>query len=326
MSEAQKLTPVCAYDVRADGTAVEVTDDWPGVVCAPGFSYRWVHCDISDEALPDWLSEHLEPVPVAALLQSETRPRCDQFHGGVLLNLRGVNMNPGQTADDMVSLRLWIVKDLIISARIRKVWAVDAIRQQVSANDGPGTAGAFLCRLTQNLTDRIEAVSLQMEEATDNHEDAALESEHTAGTTTELAQLRRSAAKIRRYMGPQRDALSRLYTLDTDILTEANAVDLRETANLTMRAVEELHTVSERLASLQEHLDAKHNQAIGRNGYVLSIVAAIFLPLGFLTGLFGVNVAGMPGVDWPNAFAALSVISAGIGIALYLVFRWMKWL
>ena len=47
------------------------------------------------------------------------------------------------------------------------------------------------------------------------------------------------------------------------------------------------------------------------------MVAAIFLPLGFLTGLFGVNLAGMPGVDWPWAFAALAGVTAALGLGLW---------
>ncbi len=63
-----------------------------------------------------------------------------------------------------------------------------------------------------------------------------------------------------------------------------------------------------------------------RNSYVLSIVAAIFLPLGFLTGLFGVNIGGMPGTEAALAFWLLTSVSVVIGIALFLIFKFSKWL
>ncbi len=100
---------------------------------------------------------------------------------------------------------------------------------------------------------------------------------------------------------------------------------MREVANRTFRPVEELDATRDRLASLRSHVDSLHAARIGRQGFVLSVVAAIFLPLGFLTGLFGVNVAGMPGIDTPWAFAVLAVGSAAIGVALYPMFRLMRW-
>jgi zinc transporter len=50
---------------------------------------------------------------------------------------------------------------------------------------------------------------------------------------------------------------------------------------------------------------------MNRNMYVLAIVAGVFLPLGLLTGLLGINVGGIPGADTPWAFAAVAV---GLGV------------
>jgi len=64
---------------------------------------------------------------------------------------------------------------------------------------------------------------------------------------------------------------------------------------------------------------------LNKNMYVLSVVAAIFLPLGFLTGLLGINVGGMPGADNTDAFwifCGLLVIVVGLQV---LLFKKMKW-
>jgi len=65
---------------------------------------------------------------------------------------------------------------------------------------------------------------------------------------------------------------------------------------------------------------------MNRNMYVLSIVATIMLPLGFFTGLLGVNVDGIPGQETPWAFAALCAI-LGVLIVLELwLFKRLRWL
>ncbi len=60
--------------------------------------------------------------------------------------------------------------------------------------------------------------------------------------------------------------------------------------------------------------------------YTLSIVAAIFLPLGLLTGLLGINVGGIPGTESKWAFTLVAVILIGIAVGLLVWLKKIKWL
>ena len=68
------------------------------------------------------------------------------------------------------------------------------------------------------------------------------------------------------------------------------------------------------------------SERINQRMYVLSIVAAIFLPLGFFTGLMGINVGGMPGVERDMAFWMVVAMCVGLTVVLGILFRWKKWL
>ncbi|MBU2941561.1 zinc transporter ZntB [Shimia thalassica] len=316
--------PICAFAVSSDGVSrpIALPSDLQTLSKTDG--YVWLHFDVGDPAFEAWLMHQL-PVTVAkALVASETRPRCDRVENGLVVNLRGVNMNPGADAEDMVSLRLWVTEGLIVSARVRKVWAVDAIRQQMEAGQAPVSTTLFLAELAHGLTRRIEKVSLTLAEETDAFEEHALSPSTTLAA--ELAGLRQSVIKLRRFVRPQSEAIAEL--ADGKIWPlEAHSTNLfLETANQTARTMEELEATSDRLRAVQDHLDMLHMSALGRNSYVLSIVAAIFLPLGFLTGLFGVNVGGMPGVDAALGFWAVTISSILIGFVLFFVFRHLKWL
>ncbi|SMX41878.1 zinc transporter ZntB [Actibacterium lipolyticum] len=320
----RSLSPLAAFDINEDGRATAITEAWPDAKPGTGARWRWLHLELSDPNMATWVQEHLPPVAANALVQAETRPRCDAHDGGIILNLRGVNMNPGQETDDMVSLRLWVTDRLIVSSRLRKIFAVDEIRKEAVAGTAPASPDAFLQRLVEGLTDRLEAVSLSLEDATDALEDAILEEDDLQATA--LAPTRRKVIRIRRYVGPQREALHRLTQSDNILVGPHSRQLLAESANRATRIVEELDSVSARLTALQDHLYAEHSARMSRNGYVLSVVAAIFLPLGFLTGLFGMNVAGMPGTEWAHAFAVVSMIMALIGVGLFALFRVLKWL
>ncbi|SHG61312.1 zinc transporter ZntB [Cognatishimia maritima] len=318
---SKTITPIAAFDITPDAVT-PVTSDWPAP--APVAGYRWLHFDLNHQDFADWVADHMPEIAGLALQQSETRPRCEMTEDGLILNLRAVNLNPESAPEDMVSLRMWITETTIVSARLRKVWAVDAIRQKAVEGKAPESLGQFLAELTHKLTHRIETVSVGLGEDIDQLEDDLENGVHLRADR--LNSLRQTVIKFRRFINPQREAIAELSGLDSWVFSARELGLLRETSNRTRRIVEELDALRDRLSAMQDHIEAERAHALTRNSYVLSVVAAIFLPLGFLTGLFGVNVAGMPGTETDMAFWLLTLGSVASGVALFLIFKFAKWL
>ena len=312
--------PLCVFDIFPDGSTQVPAD----MALTGQAAYRWWHFDLSDPMLETWARQHLHPIPTGALIQPKTRPRCDRFEGGLMLNLRGINLNAGQAADEMVSVRIYADEDVLITVRRNKVFAIDAIRQRAVAQDAPPNPAAFLENLIERLTDRVDEHVATIDARTDVYE-VSLEDKNSL-MPRDLPENRRSVIRLRRYLEPQRAALSRLSTLNAPLIPAESAMRLHELANRAANAVEELDEQQGRLISVQEEHDANIAQRQARHGYVLSAAAAIFLPLGFLTGLFGVNVGGMPGVDSPQAFVVLSLAMIFLGILMVVLLRLVRWL
>ena len=312
--------PICVFDIARDGRASVPSDtDLTG----PG-RYRWWHFDLTDPVFPDWVRSHLPAIPAGALLQTETRPRCDRFEAGLILNLRGINMNEGADADEMISVRMWAADDVIVTVRRRKVFAIDEIRQACAAGEAPATPADFLERLIEGLTRRVEIHIDSIQEITDFYEDD-LEDPGTQPPHA-LPETRRSIIRLRRYLEPQRMALNKLVDVNLPIMPEPNALQLRELANRSTLAVEELDELRDRLTSVQDEHDTNVAQRQARHSYVLSVAAAIFLPLSFITGLFGVNLGGIIGASDPDAFAILCLSMLGLAIAMIIFLRWVRWI
>jgi zinc transporter len=321
------LDPILAFDIYADGTARAVDELRPRAEPAEGAIWRWLHCDRSSPSFARWSAEHL-PAPVrAALLLAETRPQGDLMAEGLLVVLRGMNLNPGEDEEDMVAIRLWVGQRLVVSTRLRRIFALDTLRAGFEAGHGLPTPGALLARLADRLTAPIEETAGELEDKTDALEEALFEpdSDHLRDSETGLSRLARSVLKIRRHMAPQRDALHRIAGYDVPLIGTEERYMLRDVSSRTTRVVEELDGIRDRLMSLRAHIDSLHAARIGRNGYVLSIVASVFLPLGFLTGLFGVNLGGIPGSRSSVGFFYLTGALALIGVAVWALLRWRRW-
>lgn len=287
----------------------------------------WLHLNYSDAQARDWLlRSDLLGKPVAeALLDEATRPRVLHHGTGLLLTLRGVNLNPGAEPEDMVSIRLWIEENRIISTRKRRLRSVKEIQSMLEAGEGPRSSGEFLAMLLKLMTDNIGAVIEELEDRMAEVEEQIV-AHHGAKAREALADLRRQAIALRRYLAPQREALSRLSAERVPWMIPDDHFRIRETADELIRHIENLDAVRERAALAHEEFVNHASEQLNRRMFMLSVVTVIFLPLGFLTGLFGINVGGIPGSESPWGFAAfcLGVVLAGAGI--FLIFKRSRWL
>lgn len=286
----------------------------------------WVHIDVADVASADWLTRQSElpATAIEALLAGETRPRSTFSNHGLLIVLRGVNTNPGADPEDMVSVRVWIDANRIITSRRRQLLSIQDVRKSLATGEGPESPGAFLGALVERLADRIGDFVDSIEERMDSAEEE-IASGRSFGFRQRLSALRRQIAHVRRFLAPQRDALDRLNRQSCEWLTELDAHALRQESDRITRYLEDLDLGKERAIVVQEELLSQIAQEQNARMYVLSVVAAIFLPLTFVTGLLGMNVGGLPGLESKLGFVWSVVIMSVAAAGLIIFFRWKKW-
>ncbi|WP_372777371.1 zinc transporter ZntB [Litorivivens sp.] len=293
----------------------------------PEQGLMWLHFDYSKPDVQRWISEEsgLDPVTVSALLAEDTRPRASVTGKSLLMSLRGVNLNPGADPEDMVSIRLWSDGQRIVSSRRRRLLSMDDIVGQIRSGNGPRTAAEFITVLAARLTARMHDAIEELEDDVAELEEAVL-TESRQAMRTELSAMRRELIALRRYIAPQREALSRIQLEAPGWFDDLQKLRMRELADRLMLYVEILDSVRERAGVAQEELVNQMSEEANRRMYVLSIVAAIFLPLGFFTGLLGINVGGMPGADSGWAFWAVCAICVTVVVWEVLLFRKKRWL
>jgi zinc transporter len=292
-------------------------DQW-----APEQGLLWLDVDQDNKGGQAWLARHPRDT---ILLAGETRPRSLADADGLAVVLRGINMNPGAVPDDMVAIRMAFDDNRIVTARRRRVLSINDMRDETLAGKGPKTAGEFLVMLNRHLSGRIESAIENIEQMIESL-DTRVSSGSADNVRVDLGVVRRQAAAIRRHLAPQREALDRIARANGDVLLENEVFELREEANHLTRQIEDLDLARENALVTQEELMNRVAMEQNSRMYVLSVVAAIFLPLTFVTGLLGMNVAGLPGTEDPNGFLYSSLIMVACLAALIGYFRLRRWL
>ncbi|MBT1444299.1 zinc transporter ZntB [Shewanella sp. JM162201] len=285
----------------------------------------WVHLNYHSRDAREWLqSTDLPKLEIDALLSRDTRPRAISGEGGLLLALRGVNLNPESAPEDMVALRLFADKSRVISTCRRGLQSVTEIGNDIRARVGPSSPSEVILALCERLTLRKTEFIDSLEEKLDDLEELVV-SGNAKDLRNDIAELRRQTVTVRRYLAPQREAFSTLQTETGHLFKKSEQLRMREIRDRLTRAIEDLDALKDRASVTQEELMGRQSEELNTRLYFLSLVTAVFLPLGFLTGLLGVNIGGIPGADTPWAFAAFCGLLVLLVVVQLLLFYRKRW-
>lgn len=311
------------FAYRVKGTAaVQVSLD---EALGPGCELVWVHLTSNDEEAQDWLSASagLADFIVDALTATETRPRCDQIGDGAFLNLRGRSSDEMSMSDPLASVRIWAVAGHVYSVTRHPLTALDLVLEAVSggAIHDPGDLIAeFAAAITTELDPEVADLGDLLDDC-----EADLDADRVFELRRAVTKVRVQSIGYRRFLAPQRAAIEKLAALPVAWLQDDDRMHLSAAADRAARMAEELESIRERSALMHEALTDLRAEQIDQRALIISVVAMIFLPLTFLTGLLGMNVKGIPYADRPWAFDGVVWVCVAVAVVIAAYFIRRHW-
>jgi len=289
-------------------------------------NFVWLHLNGAADDVDGLLAQvaHIPAPVLAALKAQETRPRCASFGHGALVNMRGLGDPSAIDGDPLVSIRIWAQSRLAISLSYRGLGIFDRLVEQMLSGRF-ADPGDLISATAIEITEALDPEIADLGDALDSIECSVLD-EGKTGERYRVAELRTTAIAYRRFLAPQRQALERLMTLQESWVEPDDRMHLQEAADRCARMVEELEAVRERAALVHEALTDLRAEHMNRQALVLAVVALIFLPLTFVTGLLGMNVDGIPFAHRPWAFWGVVLFCLATGGAVAVWFKATRWL
>ncbi|EAQ31062.1 zinc transporter ZntB [Idiomarina baltica] len=283
----------------------------------------WFHFQRDVEGINEWLKAADIPEPIIdAMLEEDTRPRFQRLKDGFVLLLRGVNLNEGAQPEDMMSLRILYYKETVYTFRKHHFKAVAHIRDDLQNQQGPESLNDFLVHLVEQLNQKIEDVIDDIELNVEQMEAEGFD--NTAEQQKKLAVMHRRLLRLNRFIRPQLAALDK-FTSESEKWIDAELHQwLLNERDTTQRLLEQIDLMLEQVWMQREQIQQAVAEKMNRNTYWLSVIAGVFLPLSFLTGVFGINIGGMPGVENTSAFEIFCWILLGIAVVEFLLLRRLR--
>jgi zinc transporter len=282
----------------------------------------WLHFNLSDARARRWLlqASFVPPVLREVLERHEGNRAVELTDNGLLLVISDFTYEEDSDPSEVGTLWCLATEHRLITARLHPLKSADELRARLR-DGGAATSGIELLRQLLDLrTGRLKRLAEEMTELLDHVEDEILAG-NIKQQREQLGRTRRLCAWLRRQFNPEHSDMNKLLRRPVEQLSAADRDHLQEYNDALGFVLEEIAECYERAKLLQEELSSRVAENTGRNLYVLSILTAVLLPMTLVTGVFGMNVAGLPGMQDPGAFVkVLWLILASGAVTLALLF------
>ncbi len=274
----------------------------------------WLHLDGRGAEAREWVNaqDSIPHAVKASLMAFETRPRTELIGDGALVNFRSLGKTPEDDPDPLVSTRFWVESGRVTTISMRSSRAFETVRDCFLGGriQDPGDLlTAYATAITDELDPAVSALGDTLDEI-----EAHLEDGNLYATRRKVSGVRTAAIGYRRFVAPQRTALERLVAAPLACLDDDDRLHLSDATDRFARMAEELESVRERAAIVHEELTDLRAEQMDSRALVISIIAAVFLPLTFITGVFGMNFDNMPLIHGPHNRASFWWTMAGCAI------------
>lgn len=296
-------------------------EDWQGEADAD--QPHWLHFNLSDSRARAWLKAEAE-LPEEALevlLGSDQRIHLELLDNGVVVVLGDLYHDFDDDPERLGTLRVYMSGKLLLTGRTHPLMSVDVLRRELSRSTETQTPVSVFQLLIERLAEVLTRAVHKLGDQVDTAEDRILEGKY-AKQGTPLGNLRRLVARLRRMVTANRSALANLPLRLPGVYDVEERDGLRSAIERLDAVGQDLDLVQERARLLQEEIAARMSEVTNRNLFVLSIATTTLLPITLLTGIWGMNVGGLPFAESPHGFyMVMVVISSAVLIALWLLRR-----
>lgn len=311
---------------RIESGGVQLVDDWS----ASSDALLWV--DFEDEPLEQEreLLAHrfgLHPLAISDAQRRRHPPKFERFADHSFLLLRGLDATTDSLEFGAIQIALFVGERFLVTRHQGQSLGIDGLWRELCADSAPAFESTALLALsiTRRVADRYLPILLRLETRLDEIEDDMRENPNDrllnelVGYVSNLKKLKRIAA----YHLQAMDALRSRPAPGIQTAHEHDQIDVYEHLERVASLANLLHDLA---ADLIDGYISVASHRLNQIMKVLTIVTAIFVPLGFLAGIYGMNFEHMPELHTSWGYYGLLAVMLSIAAGLLLIFKRKRWL
>jgi len=291
----------------------------------------WINIDgLHDTAQLERLGQHFElhPLVLEDIVHTQQRPKLEDYEQYVYIVLRMLSFDEEklEVATEQVSLVLG--RGYVISFQERAGDVFEAVRERLRRGKGRARrmgADYLAYMLFDAIVDHYFVVLERIGEEIESLERALME-DPRAELLSSIHRLKREMILLRRAIWPLREVVAALTREDVPLVRAEIQPFLRDVYDHTIQVIDGIESYRDMLTGLQDLYLSSVSNRMNEVMKVLTVIATVFIPLGFLAGVFGMNFEHMPGLGWKWSYPLFWLVILLLGGGMFAYFRRKRWL
>lgn len=278
----------------------------------------------------------LHPLVLEDIL-TDQRPKVEDYEDYIFIALKMLYYEEGEGDDDdeigdfnidMDQVSIIFGENFIISFCEKDIDIFRPLKEKLRTSRGrirkQGT-DYLAYSMIDLIVDHYFVIMEKLGDRFEELEDSVV-SNPEQGTLPAIYNLKRDMLFLRKSVWPLREAISRMHRMDSHLISETTKIYLRDVYDHTIQVIENIETFREMSSSLLETYLSSLSNKLNEVIKLLTIISTIFIPLTFLSGLYGMNFTHMPELEHPWGYPAVLVLMLLVVVVMLAYFYRKKWI
>ncbi|MBC8211112.1 MAG: magnesium/cobalt transporter CorA [Gammaproteobacteria bacterium] len=263
------------------------------------------------------------------ILNTHQRPKFEEYDDHLFIVLKGLISAQNKFTVGYEQISLLVLKNFVFAFKEKQDDLFSPLLQRLRTSKGRfrSLGSDYLAySILDTIVDQNFVLLDDLDEAITALEERLLVSEPNRNTLNSIQKLRREIISIRRHVSPVRELMAEMLRSESVLIQQSTYIYLKDVSDHTIRVIESIELYRDLLTGLLDIYISSVSNKMNEVMKVLTVFASIFIPLTFLTGIYGMNFEFMPELKWKWAYPLLWILFITIPLVLLTYFRRKKWL
>jgi len=285
---------------------------------------------LHDENLIRSVSEKfsMHPLAVEGAVDVYQRPNYTEYSDGHFISLRALSFNSSTKKLIQETLGIYMGSGVVLTFQEHDSDTLANIRERIHSARGrirSRKADYLMYTMIDYVVDNYFQVLDQFEEEITSLE-LAISTDSTEKDKEKIYTLKKELLKVRKSIAPLREAINLFSRSDSDLIDQRTVTYIRDAYDHTIQVMDSVDSLRDILSGLQDLYISEISLKMNKIMQFLTVTTAVFVPLSFLTGLYGMNFEHIPELGYRNGYFILWAVMLVVVIGMLLFFKKKRWL
>jgi magnesium transporter len=271
---------------------------------------------------------NIHPLILEDILDPQQRPKFETYEGGFFLIIQSLELQQEELEIRTEQIAIYVSEGLVISFQEDDTDFFASVRKRFQPGKGiiRNKGVDYLAyALIDTLVDHYYILMDQLELLIDELEEEIL-SNPGREIKAKIHHFKLQLIVIRKMISPLREAIHRFSTSESPLIQKGTSIFVRDLFDHIIQVLDSVETQRDVMNGLYDLHLSEISQKTNNVVQVLTIISTIFIPLSFLTGIYGMNFQHMPELEWEYGYFSLWLFMITLTLGLIIYFKRKKWL